>query len=263
MPTSLRRSEQVDPQPGERWLVVGQSGSGKTTLQSRLSSRLADLFDSPEYILDSKNDPLYDHPPSFYRFVESDEAPQIGLTPRQRELQRWQSSVYGWLGRYHLLKASTVRKALEGQTREQFERLIWRPTDDDQTEYERFLSGIHTRRKAAVINIDELANLVPSGPQSAPRSFRLLMKQGRAFGQTVIVGTQELAYMPRQIKGQITHLLRFRLRDSYDADIINKMVGVDFEEPKDRFGFYYTRLDRPCPVWYYSDYREFLGGYRS
>lgn len=252
---------QITHKPGERWLLVGMTGTGKSTLLRALSQTLAAEYTHPEFVLDSKHDPIFtpDITSGYYRFVQSLHAPEIEPTLADRKLSERKKTIYTTLSKWGLLTPSTLRKTTRqtGPADESF-HLLWRPEDDLRDEYDDYLQQLFRLRRPFVCTIDEVANLGGDSGQSFPQGLRLLLKQGRVFGETLIMGTQELAYQPRQIVGQATHLIRFRLRNEHDAGIIDRQVGTELSEPPDAHGFYYTRLDMDFPVYYYTGIDEFL-----
>lgn len=137
---------------------------------------------------------------------------------------------------------------------------LWTPKKKDLAEIDSWLESIFEHKQPSIVVIDELSSVVSNGGQKYPDYLDILLKQGRAPGMSVIVLTQEAAYIPRNILGQATHLFRFRLNDDFDAQKIDKKLGIYKTETErkvpDKHGFWYRRLDDTDPPLYYnsSDY---------
>jgi hypothetical protein len=148
---------------------------------------------------------------------------------------------------------------------------IWQPLEDNQREYNQWLANIFYHRKPAIVFIDELSALTgeKENPNNFPRMYRVMLKQGRALGMCVFSLTQEAAYLPKQTLGQMTHFVRFRVQDEYDARKADSLLGrirrADGAgdgggEPVDEHGFFYARMDKqPRQFHYYQSYRDFFG----
>lgn len=136
---------------------------------------------------------------------------------------------------------------------------VWQPETDDLDEYGAWLSGILKARRPAIVMIDELSSIAPN-PRFCPPDYQRILKQGRGLNISVISCTQEACYIPRQVIGQTTHVVRFRLQDEIDARKIDKLLGrVGQGEPTAKHGFFYSRVTaQPRRVHSYDDYREFF-----
>lgn len=85
---------------------------------------------------------------------------------------------------------------------------------------------------------------------------------GRGFDMAVISESQRVAYIPADVLGMTTHILRFRLQNEHDRRRVDDEMGVsrrERTEPKDTHGFYYKRMDGMGPRYYYRDWQELLG----
>lgn len=139
--------------------------------------------------------------------------------------------------------------------------IVWRPDDDDLEAYDAWLQSILKARRPAIVYIDELASLGRNSAQSYVPAYARILKQGRSLHQAVITLTQDAAYIPRQVSGQLDHLIRMRLEDEYDARKLDRKVhGTDKErrEPLRPHGLWYKRLGRASDAQEYGDWHEFL-----
>lgn len=141
---------------------------------------------------------------------------------------------------------------------------VWQPEMDDQAEYDQWLKRIYRSREPAIVIIDELSSLGGISGRRFPEGYPLLLKQGRGLRISVVSCTQEAAYIPRQTLGQITHLVRFRLLNAYDARAVDEKLNRDRKlwgtNPPSRYGFLYRRLDdEPRAPYIYRDFRDFFG----
>jgi hypothetical protein len=137
---------------------------------------------------------------------------------------------------------------------------VWQPGVDNMAAYEEWFEGIRHAPGPAMVLVDEISSLVKRSGADAPPAFQKLLKQGRALNKMVISCSQELPYVPRQIKTQATHVVRFRLVGEYDPRVANQLMGRETRAPEPRasHGFLYTRLDHPGKVSEYHTYHDFF-----
>jgi hypothetical protein len=141
---------------------------------------------------------------------------------------------------------------------------IWQPLEDDLDLYDQWFANILNEENTPcfVVN-DEIANVTDRDGRGT-RNFQLIMKQGRKKMKSIINCTQELAYNPRQIVTQTTHILRFQLIGERDPRTGNSLVKREREapEPKHDYGFfyYYTRGRALTPAREFESIQQFLGG---
>jgi len=147
---------------------------------------------------------------------------------------------------------------------------VWQPPIDNFAQFDAWFRNIFNARIPAIVMVDELSSIGKGVKEQAyPRHFQIMLKQGRALGICVIVLTQEVAKISRQVLNQLSHLLRFRLLDSYDAMVMDKKLGRrnradgredDLGEPPDEYGFFYARLDKGgvTNAFYYPSYERFF-----
>jgi ATPase family associated with various cellular activities (AAA) len=141
------------------------------------------------------------------------------------------------------------------------ESLVWRPPTDDLEAYSAWFESILKGRAPAIVFIDELSSIGKGHGQSFAPGFAKLLKQGRSLHQCVITLSQEAAYQPRQVTGQLHHLARMRLLDEYDAKKLDRLAHGTHEprrEPLRPHGIWYKRLDRATPAREFSDWRALL-----
>ncbi len=134
---------------------------------------------------------------------------------------------------------------------------IWQPGLDDKQIYDEWFGRLLHADGPAIVLIDEISSVSPSN--MGPPNFQRLLKQGRGLRKCVLNCTQEMAYTPRQIVTQTTHIIRFRLGNQFDQDKANKLLGREAgsPEPSRKHGFFYARTDQPG-VLEYPDYHDFL-----
>jgi hypothetical protein len=122
---------------------------------------------------------------------------------------------------------------------------VWQPGIDDGELFDRWFASILHNKRPAVILIDEVSSITSGRGNVSPMNFQRLMKQGRGLNKCVINCTQEIAYIPRQMVTQTTHVVRFRLLGRYDQQSGNRMVTRENNdpEPKTPYGFFYARTD--------------------
>lgn len=127
--------------------------------------------------------------------------------------------------------------------------LVWQPPRDDVHVYDQFFESVLKARQPGIILVDELSSLGGNHGISFPVNFNRALKQGRALGISIISLTQEAAYIPRNVLGQTTHVIGFRLNNPADRERRDEYLGriaprgVTLPEPAGKYGFFYNRLD--------------------
>lgn len=137
---------------------------------------------------------------------------------------------------------------------------VWQPGVDDLKAFEVWFDAIRYAPGPALVLVDEVSSLVRRSGADAPPAFQKLLKQGRALGKLVISCSQEIPYVPRQIKTQATHLVRFRLAGEYDPSKANYLLGRGSKDPEPtaKHGFFYCRADQIGKVTEYSSFHDFF-----
>lgn len=140
---------------------------------------------------------------------------------------------------------------------------VWTPPSDNLDEYDRWFHAILKRREPAIVIIDELSSIGGRRGVDYPVGYAKLLKQGRGLHISLITLSQEYAGMPRQVAGQTTHLVRFRLLNRFDRKAADALLGRPFEEdesePREEHGFFYSRLDRqPRRYIEYAGHQQFF-----
>lgn len=207
----------------DRAVVIGMSGSGKTTWVKQMIPRVVGWWNIPIYVLDSKGQNEFDNIAS--------EIHQDQLAPK------------------HVPDDGTI--------------LVWKPPLDDYVEYEKWFQFILKSRRPCLLVIDELASLGKGRADTYPPSYQLLLKQGRGMKMCMISMTQEIAYIPRQTAGQTSHVFRFHLINSYDVAQSARVMGIGetqrHQEPPLPYGFFYRRVDKPSPIYSFTNWQQFFG----
>ena len=137
---------------------------------------------------------------------------------------------------------------------------VWQPPADDVDAYDEWLHSILKARRPALVFIDELSSIGGKTGNSFPLGFAKLLKQGRSLGVAAVVCSQEAAYIPRQVHGQATHLVCFRLEDDIDKQRAAKWLRLEggWRDPAGRYGFHYRRNDPPGTPHEYERHQEFF-----
>jgi len=139
--------------------------------------------------------------------------------------------------------------------------VVWRPPTDDLGAYDAWFESILKTRRPAIVFVDELSSIGKAHGQSFAPGYAKLLKQGRSLHQCVITLSQEAAYIPRQVTGQLHHLIRMRLLDEYDAKKLDRLAHGKHDprrEPLRPHGLWYKRLDRATAAREFSDWRSLL-----
>jgi hypothetical protein len=145
---------------------------------------------------------------------------------------------------------------------------VWRPAGldvasrTDRGKFDEWFGNILQQRKPALVLVNEIASIGGSTGRSYPANFSRLLKLGRSLEICMVVETQEAAGIPRQVLGQMTHLVRFNLRNDYDRRITGAFLFEKREDwsnnPPKPYGFYYRRVDIEAPTFEYRTYKDFF-----
>lgn len=224
-------------QLGDRWVGYGTSGTGKTTAFRQILLKQLELF--PEAVL-CVIDSNPDHP-----------------------FQDWPGQVISATAPSPPTAPGTIQ--------------VWRPTEDDADEYERYLDRILNLGpdKPVFLHIDELSSLAHTASSLGyPRSLAKLLKMGRAAHKSTSVLTQDAAYILRQVLGQSTHVLRWRMQLPSDSAKLNPYFARGTElgpriaddrpsrnqyaEPRRRYAFWHVHMTHPETAKEYASWRSFV-----
>lgn len=227
----------------DRWVVIGATGAGKTTFVRRLlwaywraAQRKPGKL--PIYILDTKG------------FAAA-------------KLGRDDFRAYYAKGVGRLVRDARPPKIEAPKHGPEF--VVWQPDPEQTTleDFDEFFARLYRSGVPSLTYVDELSSLTDPTGRKFPRYYDILLKQGRGLFQALVTTTQSPAFIPPSVIRQTTHMVRFRLNDTYDAQKIWRVMGREVEqEPPDPYGFWYRDVRRPRaanPPVYYRDFREFFG----
>lgn len=221
IPPAVDLSPRINVSLRDRWYVLGMTTSGKTTFTKRLIRELRHIYPQVRtYVLDSKGADDFTAWPGL---VTSETPPQPLRTPGGVQ--------------------------------------VWQPPEDDVAAYGEWLERLLKARQPAIVYVDELSSLSKSqGRADYPSALAKLLKQGAKLGVCAICLTQEAAYIPRQIRTQASHIVRFRLQDDdHAADQARRLLGLpEVREPQARHGFFYRNLGTQAPAWEYDSWADFF-----
>lgn len=145
--------------------------------------------------------------------------------------------------------------------------LIWHAKGAAWGELQRWFERISNDPEPSLTVVDETARLLKrlGDPNSFPPSFITLLKEGGGEYHSMIILLQELAGSARQILGQSTHLLRFRLTNSYDERVADYRIArarasgrITTKEPRNWHGFYASRVDQLDQAREFSSWQSFI-----
>lgn len=210
---------------GQHWLIGGMTGVGKTFLATGIVQRLQAIWEVPAIYLDSKGGE-FDH-------------------------------LLGREGVVHV----------EGQTPPEWppapgvNTIIWTPDRDDIRLYDAFLADIKASRRKCVVVVDELSSLGKESAKTFAPALPILLKQGRRLEITVVVLSQELAYVPRSVLRQTTHLalMMFDPADLHDFDTRRAQSLTGLPPILKKYEFNYRSRAEPLKRWKYRDAQQLLG----
>lgn len=227
-PNRGKAPARLDVRPGQHWLIAGMTGCGKTTFAKPLVAYVQRLLPQPVIYVDSKGGEFDDVPGALHL--------------RQQ-------------------KPPTLAEIFNANA-QNGTAVIWTPERDAEEDYDALCETLLKARRPAIVVIDELSSLGGKTGQSFPLNFQRLLKQGRALHITVIVLTQELAYIPRQVLYQTMHLVMMLFDpESFDAKRAGMLAGLP---PVDvPYAFTYRNRAIPLAAWRYRDFRQFFGVSRS
>lgn len=143
---------------------------------------------------------------------------------------------------------------------------VWHPKRAGWGEFETWFNRINDDPKPLLTVVDEPARLAKRlDSWSFPPSFVVLNKEGAGQLHALLTLVQEVAGGARQIAGQATHTLQFRLEDEYDKRMMarrfsraRKAGHITSEEPEHWHGFYHARVDMLDHAREYTSHRTFL-----
>lgn len=205
----------------DRWLILGATGTGKTTYARELLKHLHAFY--PDV-------PIY-----------------ILDSKGYNDFAQWHGSGGLWASE---VMPPPITEGIQ----------VWQPGIDDQDTYAQWFEQLLKTPGSAITLIDEISSIGKKKGE-APREFERLLKQGRALGKLTINCSQEMAGVPKQIKSQTTHVVRFRMAATgYDNQQANRIMGRanNDPEPRAQYGFFYRRIDKFMEPVEYPSFRDFF-----
>jgi Cdc6-like AAA superfamily ATPase len=211
---------------GDMWLVVGSTGTGKTTVGKYILKGLHNVSQGalPVYIMDTKlsGDFTEFHQKGIGCLYTGDEHPPL-------------------------------------RNKDNSPFIVWQPESDDLDNYDSFFEKIYRNRKPCVVYIDEVSSILGSHGNSK-KYYKILLKQGRGLGISVMTNTQMARWLPSEVLTQIMHAILMRVTSVKDekvmADIFDSYARKDIPH---QHGFFYRDLRKPLkgnPPVYYKNVKE-------
>ncbi len=220
-PIPTPRQAGIDVSLEDRWLILGATGTGKTTYARELLKHLHRIY---------------------------------GEVPARILDSKGYGDFIQWHGNGGLWASEDVPPPITQGIQ------VWQPGVDDQDAYAEWFDQILRTPGPAITLIDEISSIGKKKGE-APREFERLLKQGRALGKLTINCSQEMAGVPKQIKSQTTHVVRFRMATTgYDNQQANHIMGRENNdpEPSAQYGFFYRRIDKLMAPIEYASYHDFF-----
>lgn len=143
---------------------------------------------------------------------------------------------------------------------------IWHPKRAEWSEYNTWFDRINDDTRPLLTVVDEPSRLAKRlDGWSFPPAFITLNKEGGGQLHALLTNVQEIAGGARQIAGQATHTLQFRLEDEYDKRAMARKFSrarragrITSTEPQHWHGFYHARVDELDNAREYASHRVFL-----
>jgi energy-coupling factor transporter ATP-binding protein EcfA2 len=221
LPARSAKHSGIDVSLEDRWLILGATGTGKTTFARHLLSELHSIY---------ADVPIY----------------------------ILDSKGYGDFEQWHANGGLVATEAPPPPIAHGIQ--VWQPGIDDQDTYAEWFDQLLRVPGPAITLVDEISS-IGNKKGDAPREFERLLKQGRALGKLTINCSQEMAYVPKQIKTQTTHVVRFRMANTgFDNQKANAIMGRENNapEPSAQYGFFYRRIDRLMEPVEYASHHDFF-----
>ncbi len=145
--------------------------------------------------------------------------------------------------------------------------IVWQPLYDDKQMYDDFFTSIYVHAKQTkqpcIVFIDELSSI--SGNQYPPNGLKILLKQGRGMGISVLALSQVARLLPMEVTSQLMHSFKFNLNAKEDKKKLKDLFGDSAEENVlHKRGFFYRNVNEPIQSkkgkpYYYKNAQEFFG----
>lgn len=145
--------------------------------------------------------------------------------------------------------------------------LIWHPKRATWDEYARWFETLADDPEPSLTVVDETRRLVRrmGDTNSFPLPFVTILQEGAGQLHGMVILLQEIAGSAREIMGQSTHLMRFRLANAYDERSADSRIArarrsgrIRNPEPQHWHGFFHSRIDNLDAAREFTSWREFL-----
>lgn len=219
----------------DRWAFVGMTRTGKTTAVGQLAKRYVRAYDGLRvHIFDPKD---------------------VGD--------------FETIGRGLGVPVHHVRSEVAPDPLRMPGILIWHPKNAGWDQYEKFFRQLADDPEPHLTIVDETRRLIKrlgDGTSMVP-SLATLLQEGGGLLHGLIVLLQEVAGTARQILGQSTHVVRFRLENEYDERATerrftrarrNGRIARDQQEPAHWHGFFHSRVDMLDQAREFSSWQTFI-----
>jgi len=156
----------------------------------------------------------------------------------------------------HLAQYRVVSDKAPGRRAGNARIQVWAPEIEIPGEIEKWLWMVRNDAPA-ILDIDEALSLHYGG-RVVSEEFSRLLKICRKLPISIHTASQELVRVPRNIIGQVNHVLRFGLSHPYEVMLMNSMLKDNIKDLPGEHALAY-RNTRGGVAKVYKDIQEFLG----
>ncbi len=133
---------------------------------------------------------------------------------------------------------------------------VWQPLHRIPEEFERWMHTV-MQDAPAILGIDEGVYLRYRNNWFSDM-IEVIQKTGRDLPITTVINTQDLVKINHTWISQADHVARFTLLHPYERSLMKSTIGVT-EEPRDKWGFWYTNVEHGHAPLYFRNKQEFFG----